>query len=112
MRDGQPYTIEIDSVFSNITAEIDEKRKSIILSAELCNPMYGEENEKEGYDALIKRVIDLLKKQLDEEPCIRSSLEYSNCDDESVSFEYKIEPCIEMIKAFIESLSVVSSQII
>lgn len=112
LNDEQQYTIDVDAVFSNVTAEIDEKRKSILLSVELYNPMYGEENGKEEYEALIEHVSDLLTKYFGKEPCIRSSLEYSDCDDESVTFEYKIDSCDEMmISAFIENVSLVSSQI-
>ena len=111
LKEGQ-YTIEHDSVFSNVVAEIDEKKKQVFMSAELFNPFYKEENDSEEYAELVERTYNLFTSYLGTEPSIRSSLEYSECEDESFSFILPIKPNNADIKKYLAVLSDISSQIV
>lgn len=103
--------IDHDSIFANVQAEIDEKRRKITMSAELYNPAYGEEDGEVIYDSLIEQVNRLFVEEYEEEPELHSSAEYCDCPDESITFMYTFEPDIQNVEKFIEELSYISSQI-
>lgn len=46
---------ETDMVFGNINAEQNGKQKSVFLSAELYNPLFGEEDKSNFYSRLIEK---------------------------------------------------------
>jgi len=101
-----------DTEFANISAEPDGKKKRILLSAELYNPVYGEEDNSNFYGRLIDKTQEWLKEKTGIEPELRSSLEYCECEDESVSFEFYVEPKMKKVNEWIASLSAVSENVL
>lgn len=106
--------LEIDKVsnFNNIGTEIDEKQRKLIISAELYNPFFEEDNGQDKYENLIEQVSEMFTMKFGKSPEIHTSLEYcGDCYDESVSFEYTFEPDVQHIIDFLDELSSISSRI-
>jgi hypothetical protein len=108
--DGDDMTIELDTIFSNIKAEIDEKAKRIVISLDFYNPDTAADNSVEIYENLIHQVIGLFVDKFGEEPELHSSEEY--CPDgpeENVFFIFTLEP--KKVIGFIDVLNEISSEI-
>ncbi len=99
---GRQYTINSDSDFSNVIAEIDGKNKRIIMSIKLINQDYGEENRAKEFDSLMDRARSLLTEQFEKQPSVHSEFE-----NKSVTFEYPIELSQPKIEEFLEGLSTI-----
>ena len=64
-------------MFSNVEAEVDLVNGKLIMSAELTNPAYGEEND--GYAELIEQTKVVFTEIFKQEPKLRSSIIHFNC---------------------------------
>lgn len=98
--------------FANVSAEPDGKKKRILLSAELHNPVYGEEDSTNIYARLIDKTQEWLTEKMGTEPELHSSSEYCECEDESFLFEFSVEPQMEIVKEWIKALEEVSGMIL
>lgn len=92
-------------VFLNVEAEVDEKKRKIVFSAELGNPYFAETGEcGEEYIELVEAVGEKLTQIMGEEPCISSSDEYCECPDVSYTFLFQCSPNIEKIEQFLKAI--------
>lgn len=107
--DGNTFYIETDSVFSNVEAEVDLVNGKLIMSAELTNPRYGEENDE--YSELIDQTTKALTSIFEQIPELHSSNEWGGSDDESIYFYFTFEPSMHSVNSFVEKLALYSSQI-
>lgn len=104
--------IDTDLMFDNIGTEIDEKQRKLIISAELYNPFFEEDNGQDKYENLIEQVSEMFTMKFGKAPEIHTSAEYcEDCYDESVWFEYTFEPDVQHIIDFLDELSSISSRI-
>lgn len=113
IKEDDIFIYESDTNFANVRADIDVKNKKLIMSAEIYNPFYGEEDDNgdEGYSRLIDSVIEGFIKLYGYKPCIRSSDEYGGCDDVSYRFELIFEPNIKYANIFLSNLATISEKI-
>lgn len=100
--DGNSFFLESDSVFSNVMAEVDLVNGKLIMSAELANPAYGEEND--GYAELIEQTIEAFTVIFKQEPEVRSSNEWGGSEDESFYFYLTFRPSINNVNLFLQEL--------
>jgi len=105
-KDGDGMILSDDSgVFLNVEAEVDEKKRKIVFSAELGNPYFAETGEcDEEYIALVEAVGEKLTQIMGEKPCISSSDEYCECPDVSYTFLFQCSPNIEKIEQFLKAI--------
>lgn len=104
--------IDKDLMFDNIGTEIDEKQRKLIISAELYNPFFEEDNGQDKYENLIEQISEMFTMKFGKAPEIHTSAEYCvDCYDESVWFEYTFEPDVQHIIDFLDELSSISSRI-
>ncbi len=103
---------DADNVFTNITAEPRGKEKKILVSAELLNLVYGEDGGEDLYSRLIDQTLEWFKEKTGVEVEVRSSREYCECDDESFSFEFLLDPSIHAVDALLNILHEVSNQVL
>ena len=111
VREEDWFVIERDSQFANVEAEIDEKSRKIIMSAELYNPTFAEGNDLEEYEEMIDKTVQLLTARFGCEPEVRSSNEYGGSEDESFTFTYVFEAEIQNVIMFLEELKNISINI-
>lgn len=100
-----------DTNFLNIEIEINHKKKLLYMTVELGNPFYGDTNDKEAYEKILEKVESEIKCRCGVEPEIHSSFEYSNCEDESVSFVLEISPLEDEIKKNLDILINISNEL-
>lgn len=109
--DGISFVYEDDSIFANVSADVDGKGKKIIVSAELYNPVFGEENGSDYYTRMIDKTSQLFEEKMGIEPELHSSNEYGNCIDESISFVLRLNAQIENVEKFLGVLHEISNEI-
>ena len=109
--DGISFVYEDDSIFANVSADVDGKGKKIIVSAALYNPVFGEENGSDYYTRMIDKTSQLFEEKMSIEPELRSSNEYGNCIDESISFVFGLNAQIENVEKFLKVLHEISNEI-
>lgn len=100
--DGNVFRLESDSEFSHAEAEVDLVNGKLIMSAELTNPAYGEEND--GYAELIEQTKVAFTEIFKQEPELRSSNEWGGSEDESIYFYLIFNPSMENVKLFMDGL--------
>lgn len=110
-KEGDLFLYDHDSIFTNVEAAIDERKRKVTMSAELYNPAYFEKNNDEEYAELLSRVIDDLTQNLGKAPEIHSSNEWGGSEDESFVFSIEYEPDIQKIEDFLGVLSDISEGI-
>ena len=99
-------------VFLYVEAEVDEKKRKIVFSAELGNPYYAETGEcSEEYIALVESVGGKFTQIMGEEPCLSSSDEYCECPDVSYTFSFQCAPNIENIERFIKAIEEIDNSL-
>ncbi len=110
---GDRMEMESDTQFANVCADVDAKNRCIEVSAELFNPVYGEEeNNTDLYSRLIDHVVALFKEKMGIIPEIHSSNEYGGSDDESFTFSLCLNDQIDTVIKFVNTLEEISGEII
>lgn len=101
--DGNTFYLDSDSEFSNVEAEVDLVNGKLIMSAELTNPAFGEEND--GYSELIDWTAEALANTFKQIPELRSSNEWGGSEDESIYFYFTFEPSMNNVNLFVDGLA-------
>ena len=96
------YKFEGETLFASVCAEVDIKRRKLIMSAEKYNPTYGEEND--SYAELLDKIAEKFEEIFAKEPCIRSSDEWGGSDDVSCEFIYEFDWDIKNVDEFLTAL--------
>ena len=99
---------DADSIFSNISIEPDGRNRKLIVSAELYNPFFGEEDGPELYAKLIEQTTECFKDKTGMEAELYSSYEYCECEDESITLVFALEPVIQAVRDWINAFDKVA----
>lgn len=106
--DGYILEYHVDTVFSNIFADVNPKEKDITLSIEVYNPYPRTEQDdsdfEQGYNEILEIVESVFFDKFKKHPEMRSSNEYGGSDDESITFSYSFKMHENNVRKFIDGV--------